>query len=121
MQRSLFYAAYGWLVLSGTLLFAIDVLSQHIRGKRAAGFETSLYYGFYTSLAFGQILLGLLCLWLTWKEPMIVSGGPIVGLSLVAAVGWCVIAFLFIEYLEPKITAGIFAFLLVSAMLLSVY
>lgn len=64
MHTILTYASYGWLAFSGTVHCVIDVASQHVRGKRAPGPETTLFYGLHSSFALGQVLCGLLCLWL---------------------------------------------------------
>jgi hypothetical protein len=42
MHRILMYAVFRWLVFSGTMHFAIDVVFQYIRGKRVPGPETTL-------------------------------------------------------------------------------
>jgi hypothetical protein len=54
MHTYILYAAYGWLTWSGTLHFVIDVMSQYLRGKRAASTETTLY-------SCGMTWRGLLC------------------------------------------------------------
>jgi hypothetical protein len=58
MARYLTLAAFGWLTLTGTLHFAIDVLSQYLRGKRVPGPETTLYYRLNSAFALGQVLFG---------------------------------------------------------------
>jgi hypothetical protein len=98
MHRNLLYAAYGFLLLSGILRFSIDVVSQYVRGKRAAGPEATLYYGLNTAYAPGQILFA----WLALRAIRNASGfigqssGLLLGLS--AAAGWLTIAFVFLEY-----------------------
>jgi hypothetical protein len=57
MHKYLVYTAYGWLTLSGTLHFVIDVLSQYLRGTRAPGPETTLFFGLNTAYAMGQMVL----------------------------------------------------------------
>lgn len=114
MHRILVYAAFGWLALSGFLHFGIDVASQYLRGKRSPGLETTLYYGLNTAFAFGQVMFGLLCLWLAWRAPEMFKLKPVVALCLVAAVGWVGITFGFMEYWEPKMSASIFAVLVVA-------
>ena len=117
MHRILLYAAYGWLVLSGSMIFTIDVVSQYVRGKRVPGPETTLYYGLMTSFALGQVLFGLLCLWLSWKAPEVVSRAPVAILSVLAALVWLLVAIVSIEYREPKLTAAIFTILILLAVL----
>ena len=60
MHKSLAYAAYGWLTFGGTMHFAVDVLAQYARGKRAPGPETTLFYGMNTAYALGQVAFGAL-------------------------------------------------------------
>src|SRR5258706_7584243 len=115
MHKILLYAAFGWLTLGGFLHFVIDVLSQYVRGKRPPGVETSLHYGMNSAYALGQVLFGLIGLWLAWRATELLGERPVVALSLAGAVGWLAIGFVFIEYWEPKFTAGLFAVLLVAA------
>jgi hypothetical protein len=115
MHKALTYAAFGWLAFSGTMHFLIDVLSQYLRANRASGPETTLYYGLNTSYALGQVLFGLLCLWLAWRAPAVLSEWPVIALSFAAAAAWLGITFAFMEYREPKVIAGIFAVLLIAA------
>lgn len=115
MHTALIYAAYGWLAFSGTVHFAVDVVAQHVRGKRAAGAETTLFYGLHSSFALGQVLFGLVCLWLAWSAPALLARPPVVALSLAAGLAWLAITFAFMGYWEPKVNAGIFIALLVAA------
>jgi hypothetical protein len=117
MHRKLLYAAYGWLLLSGILQFVIDVISQYLRRKRVPGPETTLYYGLNTAYALGQVVFALLALL------VVRNGGAFMGqwsrltLGLLAAVGWLVTGFVFLEYREPRITVAIFVALLVGVAL----
>lgn len=117
MRTYLTYGAFGWLAFSGAMHFVVDVASQFLRGKRAPGLETTLYYGLHSSYALGQVLFGFICLWLAWRRPTALSERPIIALCLAAAAGWLAIAFAFIEYWEPKLNAAIFAGLLLAALL----
>lgn len=54
MHKIFGYSAFGWLSLSGVLHFFVDVVSQHYRGKRLPGLETTYYYGMHTAYALGQ-------------------------------------------------------------------
>ena len=58
----LLYRAYSWLLLSGMLHFGIDVVSQFVRGKRAPGPATTLYFGLNSSYAVSQALFAVLAL-----------------------------------------------------------
>jgi hypothetical protein len=115
MHKILLYTAFGWLTLGGLLHFVIDVLSQYLRGKRPPGGETSLYYGMNSAYALGQVLFGLVGLWLAWRATDLLGERPLVALSLAGAVGWLAIGFVFIEYWEPKFIAALFAVLIIAA------
>ncbi|APR82043.1 Hypothetical protein A7982_07392 [Minicystis rosea] len=117
MHKYLVYAAYGWLTFTGAMHFAIDVVSQHLRGKRVPSAETTLYYGVHSAFAFGQLVFGLLGLWLAWRARDLLSELPVATLSCVAAAGWLAIAVLFMEYWQPKLNAAIFGVLVVAAAL----
>jgi len=119
MRTYLVYGTFGWLVLTGLLHFIIDVAAQHLRGARPPGLATSLYYGLNTSFALGQILCGLLCLWLAWRQPGFLGERMVAVLCLAAAAGWLAITFVFMEYWEPKLNAAVFAALLIASVLMS--
>jgi hypothetical protein len=116
MHKILSYVAFGWLTLGSTLHFVIDVVAQQLRGKRAPGPETNLYYGLHSSYTLGQVMLGVLGLLLTHHalEPSI--QWPFMVVAFAATVAWLTICFLFIEYWEPKLVVGLFAILLVAAV-----
>ncbi|WP_242098137.1 hypothetical protein [Sphingomonas sp. CROZ-RG-20F-R02-07] len=115
MHQVFTYAAYGWLAFSGTVHFTIDVVSQHFRRKRSAGPETTLFYGLHSSFALGQVLFGLLCLWLAWSAPAVLAQAPVTMLSLAGGVAWLAITIAFISFREPKINAAIFILLLLAS------
>jgi hypothetical protein len=114
-HRTLLYAAFGWLIAGGVLHFIIDVLSQYIRGTRTPSPETMLYYGMNSAYAFGQMLFGLIGLWLAWRAVSVLEEWPVVLLSLLGAIGWLAIGLVFIEYWEPKVIATIFGVLILLA------
>lgn len=116
MSRYLTFAAFGWLTLTGTLHFAIDVVSQYLRGKHAPGPETTLYYGFHSAFALGQVLFGLICLWAARRQPDLLRDPAVVLLSIAGAGAWLTLTFSSMEYWEPKLNAGIFVALLVAAV-----
>lgn len=116
MHTYLTYGAFGWLVFTGTAHFVVDVVSQYLRGKRPAGVEATLYYGLNSSYALGQVLFGLLCLWIAWRQPGLLHERPVVALCLAGAAAWLAIPFAFMEYWEPKANAAIFAGLLIAAI-----
>jgi len=107
--------AYGWLTFGGAMHFVIDVLSQHLRGRRAPGPATTLYFGLNTAYALGQILFGVLCLLVARRAPALLGQWPAVVLSLGAALGWVGFGFVFLEYREPRIVAALFGALVVAA------
>ncbi|SDR05349.1 hypothetical protein [Pseudoxanthomonas sp. CF125] len=116
MHKYLVYAAYGWLTLSGTLHFVVDVVSQHLRGKRTPGLETTLYYGLNSAFSLGQVVFGLLGLFLAWRHIDILSQAPVLGLSLVAGIGWLALTFLFMGYWEPKLNVSVYCILILAVI-----
>lgn len=115
MHKYIVYAAYGWLALTGVLHFAVDVVSQYLRGKRAPSLETTLYYGLNSAFSLGQVAFGLLGIFLAWRAMHLLSETPALVLSVAAAFGWLAITFLFMEYWEPKLNVGIFCLLMIAA------
>ena len=116
MSKYIAYAAFGWLVFTGAAHFVVDVASQYLRGKRAPGPETTLYYGLNSAFALGQVVFGLLLLWLVRRQPAAIAELPVAALCLAAAIGWLAIAFAFMEYWEPKMNSGVFLVLLIAAI-----
>lgn len=117
MHKYLIYAAYGWLTLSGTLHFVVDVVSQHFRGKRPASLETTLYYGLNSAFSLGQVAFGLLGLFLAWRHMDILDQTSVLALSLIVGMGWLALTFFFMGYWEPKVNAGIFCVLILAVIL----
>jgi hypothetical protein len=115
MHKILVFVAFSWLTLGGTGHFVFDVVSQYLRGKRVPGPETTLYYGLNTTYALGQILFGVFGLLIARQALVILGQWPTVGLSLVAALGWLTISFMFLEYWEPKVIVAIFGVLVIAA------
>jgi hypothetical protein len=115
MHKILLYAAFAWLTATGALHFGIDVAAQYLRGKRLPGAETTLYYGLNTAFALGQVIFGLLCLWLAWRAPALLATRPVMALCLLATAGWLAISFLFMGYREPRMNTVVFAVLLIAA------
>ena len=73
LHTSLLYAASGWLLLSGTLHSAIDVVGQYARGKRRPGAATTLYYGLNSAYALSQVLFAELAK-LSTSQGLIILG-----------------------------------------------
>ena len=118
-HRPLLYGAYSWLLVSGFLQIAIDVVSQHLRGKRVPGTETTLYYGLNSTYGVSQILFALLALFAIRQGATAIGQWSGVFLGLVAASSWFVLSLLFLEYPQPRITVALFAALLLGAAVTS--
>lgn len=117
MHKYILYSAYGWLALSGTLHFIVDVVSQHLRGKHPPGAETTLYYGLHSAFALGQVAFGVLGLLLAWRAPAVFGQIPVLPISLVAGLAWLAITFQFMSYWEPKLNVSVFCALVLAAWL----
>jgi len=115
MNVILWLVAYGWLILAGVMHFINDVVSQYLRGIRAPGSETTLYFGLNTAYALGQLLYGLFGLIIALQAPGILGQWPMVALGLAAAAGWLGISFIFLKYWEPKLIIAIFLLLVIIA------
>jgi hypothetical protein len=118
LHVSLLYAAYGWLLLSGTLHFAIDVVGQYARGKRPPGAETTLYYGLNSAYALSQVLFAALALLAISQGLIMLGRWPGLSLGFLAALMWLAIGVLFLGYWQPRMTVALFAALLVAAALI---
>ena len=116
MQSYFIYSAFGWLVFSGTLHFIIDVVSQHFRGKHVPGVETTLYYGLHTAFAFGQVVFGILGLYIATRAMHLIVEIPVLLLCLLAGSGWLALTFLFMEYWEPKFAVSVFCVLILAVL-----
>jgi hypothetical protein len=119
MQNYLIYSAFGWLTLSGILHFAIDVVSQYLRGKRTPSLETTLYYGLNSAFSLGQVASGLLGLYIAWKAIYFLKATPVLILCALVGLGWLTITSLFMEYSEPKFAVAIFCFLVFTALIVN--
>lgn len=108
MQIVVLRIAYGWLVLSGLLHFTIDVISQYLRGVRPSSPETTLYYGLNSTFSLGQVSFGLLALTMCWRRPALAQQPVIKAITILAGIGWILVAVGFMEYWEPVATTGTF-------------
>ena len=117
MTPWLAYGAFGWMAFSGTMHFIIDVAAQYLRGKRPPGIETTLYYGLNSAYALGNVLFGLICLWVLRRQADALTQWPFATLALASAAGSLAISFAFMEYWEPKANAGLVAALMVAAII----
>jgi hypothetical protein len=113
----LLYGAYSWLLLSGILHFGVDVVSQYLRGKRAPGPATTLYYGLNSTYALSQVLFAVLALFAIRQGMTAMGHGYGLALGLLAACAWFVLCVLFVEYPQPRITVAVFAALLAGVAL----
>ena len=98
----LLYVAYGWLLLSGTLHFAIDVVGQYARGKRSPGPQHALLRSelrlrmsqvLFAALALLAISQGLIILAVAWAESGLSGSFELAG-------DMCP----FLEYRQPRMT-----------------
>ncbi len=115
VHKTLLYAAYGWLTVLGVLHFLIDVVSQYLRQVHEPGPQATLHYGLHSAYALGQVAFGLFALSLARRHPELLSHSHSMFIALAAAVGWLLVAWLFMEYREPKAVAAIFLVLLTAA------
>ena len=115
MHKSLVYAAYGWLTFGGTMHFLVDVLSQYVRGKRAPGPETTLFYGLNTAYALGQVVFGVIGLVVARQALPLLGQWPAIAVTLAATAAWLAFGFVFIEYWEPKVVIALFGVLAIAA------
>lgn len=113
----LLYGAYGWLLIGGVLHFAVDVVSQYIRGKRTAGPATTLYYGLNSTYAVSQVLFAVLALFAIRHGVAAMGQGPGLALGFLAACAWFVLCLRFIEYPQPRVAVAVFAGLLAGVAL----
>lgn len=114
LHRPLLYGAYSWLLLSGLLQIGIDVVSQHVRGKRVPGPATTLYYGLNSAYGVSQILFALLALFVIRQGTTAMGQWSGISLGLLAALAWFVLSVLFLEYPQPRMTVALFAALLLA-------
>ena len=114
LHRPLLYGTYSWLLLSGLLQIGIDVVSQHLRGKRAPGTATTLYYGLNSAYGISQILFALLTLFAIRQGTTAMGQWSGVFLGLIAASAWFVLGLLFLEHPQPRMTVALFAALLLG-------
>lgn len=119
MHKTLLLAAYGWLTVFGLTHFLVDVVSRRLRNRHALDAEAVLYYGLHTTYAMGQVMFGLLALLIASRNVELLSHPPSLIMAITAAIGWFVIAWLFMDYWEPKAVAGIFFVLITAAALTS--
>ena len=110
----LLYGAYGWLFLSGVLHFAVDVVSQHVRGKRLPGPATTLYYGLNSTYAMGQMLFAALALFAIRHGVAALGQEYGLALGFVAACAWFLLCLRFMEYTQPRVAVAMFGGLLVG-------
>lgn len=117
MNSILTHVAYGWLIFMGVMHFVIDVVSQRLRGLRPPSVETTLYNGLHSSYALGQVLLGVLALFIVRQTTPATAPTWLLVVSAAAVALWFAIGFAFIEYREPKMMLGLFTLLLGAAAL----
>jgi hypothetical protein len=114
MHKYLVYGTYGWLTFGGTMHLIIDVISGCLRGKRPLGPETTLFYGMHTAYGLGQMFVGLLGLIVARNAMQIFGQWPALAFGILAATAWLIFGFIFIEFWEPKVIAGLFLALAIA-------
>ena len=114
LHQTLLYAAYSWLLLSGLLQIGIDVVSQYLRGKRAPGASTTLYFGLNSAYGISQILFALLAFFAIRQGVVAMGQWPGVLLGLLAATAWFALSVLFLQYPQPRMTVALFVALLLA-------
>lgn len=114
LHLRLLYAAYGWLLITGMLHFAIDVVSQYVRGRRVPGVATTLYYGLNSAYPLGQVLFALMALLAIRNGAVDLGRWPGLVLGFAAASAWMAICILFLEYPQPRMTVAVFTALLLG-------
>lgn len=115
MHRTLLYGAFGFLLFSGVMHFAVDVVHQYLRGARAAGTETTYYFGMHSAFALGQVAFGILAILLVNSGSDLLSRLPGQVLGFAVAAGWLAICLAYIEYIPPRVNVAIFIALLAGA------
>ena len=113
----LLYGAYGWLVIGGVLHFAVDVVSQYVRGKRLPGPATTLYYGLNSTYAMSQILFGALALFAIRHGVSAMGQENGLALGFLAACAWFVLCLRFMEFPQPRVVVAVYAGLLAGVAL----
>lgn len=119
MHKTLLLAAYGWLTVFGLAHFLVDVVSRRLRQRHALDAEAVLAYGLHSTYALGQVVFGLLALWIASRHMELLSLTPSLLIAIAAAIAWLAIAWLFMDYWEPKAVAGIFFVLITAAAITS--
>ncbi len=117
LHSLLLYGAYGWLVAGGVLHFAVDVVSQYVRGKRVPSPATTLYYGLNSTYAVSQVLFGALALFAIRNGATAMGQGYGLALGLLAACAWFVLCLRFMEYPQPRVVVAVYAALLAGVAL----
>jgi hypothetical protein len=115
LHSQLLVGAYSWLTFSAFLHFAIDVVSQYVRGKRLPGPATTLYYGLNCTYAVSQVLFAALALLAIHQGMTSMGHWPGITLGLIAACAWFGLSWMFLGYWQPRMAVLVFATLLVGA------
>lgn len=94
--------------------FSIDVVSHSLQGRHPDGQDAQLYFCLHSSFALGQITLGAFALITVTRAPRIMTG-PLFLVSAGAGAGWLLVAWLYIEYPQPRFVIGAFLVLLFAS------
>lgn len=115
MYTYIVHAAYGWLAVTGVLHFLVDVVWHHLRGTRGSESDSMLYYGVHAAFSLGQVVFGLLGLFLARRAIGVLREAPVMVLTLVAGLAWLEMSMLFMDYWEPTFNAAVFCVLVLAA------
>jgi hypothetical protein len=115
VHQTLLLASYGWLTVFGVAHFLIDVVARRTQNRQALDPEAVLYYALHATYSLGQVMFGLLALSIATSDMDLLSHPPSLLIAITAAIGWLLVAWLFMDYWEPKAVAGIFLILITAA------
>ncbi len=103
---SLFWqlVAFMLLIIGGVIHFYFDVLQPYLMATQKKELRTVSFLGLHSFFASGMVLIGIINLYLTLFQPLILQDLVYVLLLLVWSVVWASGAFLFMDMKMPKIT-----------------
>lgn len=113
---TMWFVAYGWIILSGIMHFIVDVAAQYLRGAREPSTETTYYYAMNTAFSLGQLIFGLFGLLLLLQAPKLMTQWPVITLTFSAAILWFLYSLVFLPYKEPKFVSAAVVLLVIAAI-----
>lgn len=115
VHKTLLLASYGWLTVFGVAHFLIDVIARRVHHRHRPHPTPALYYALHSTYSLGQVMFGSLALSIATSDTALLSHPSALLIAITAASGWLLIAWLFMDYWEPKAVAGIFFVLITAA------